>query len=42
VTVAGRVFAILTGLLGILITGLIVAVAVYVLRATMAPPTDSR
>ena len=41
VTLAGRVVAILTGLLGILITGLIVAVAVYALRETMAPPTDS-
>ena len=41
VTLAGRVFAILTGLVGILITGLIVAVAVYALRATMQPPTDS-
>jgi voltage-gated potassium channel len=41
VTLAGRVVAILTGLLGILITGLIVAVAVYALRKTMEPPTDS-
>ena len=41
VTLAGRVVAILTGLLGVLITGLIVAVAVYALRATMVPPTDS-
>ena len=41
VTLAGRVVAILTGLLGILITGLIVAVAVYALRQTMPPPTDS-
>jgi voltage-gated potassium channel len=41
VTHAGRVVAILTGLLGILITGIIVAVAVYALRATMGPPTDS-
>jgi voltage-gated potassium channel len=40
-TLAGRVVAILTGLVGILITGLIVAVAVYALRETMAPPTDS-
>jgi len=40
VTLAGRLFAILTGLVGILITGLIVAVAVYALRATMQPPTD--
>jgi len=41
VTLAGRVVAVLTGLLGILITGLIVAVAVYALRETMEPPTDS-
>ena len=41
VTHAGRVMAILTGLVGILVTGLIVAVAVYALRQTMASPTDS-
>jgi voltage-gated potassium channel len=41
VTIGGRVIAILTGLLGILITGLIVAVAVYALKETMKPPTDS-
>ena len=41
VTLAGRVVAILTGLIGILITGLIVAVAVYAVRETMTPPTDS-
>jgi voltage-gated potassium channel len=41
VTLAGRVVAILTGLLGILITGLIVAVAVYAVRETMEHPTDS-
>lgn len=41
VTLAGRVVAILTGLIGILITGLIVAVAVYALRTTMALPKDS-
>jgi voltage-gated potassium channel len=41
VTLAGRVVAILTGLIGILITGLIAAVAVHALRATMTPPTDS-
>ncbi len=35
VTLGGRVIAVLTGLLGILITGLIVAVAVYALRKTM-------
>ena len=41
VTTAGRLVAILIGLLGILITGLIVAVAVYALREAMPPPTDS-
>jgi voltage-gated potassium channel len=41
VTLAGRVVAILTGLVGILITGLIVAVAVYAVRETMEHPTDS-
>jgi voltage-gated potassium channel len=41
VTLAGRVVAILTGLLGILITGLVVAVAVYAVRETMEHPTDS-
>jgi fructose-specific phosphotransferase system IIC component len=41
VTLAGRVVAILAGFLGILITGLIIAVAVYALRKTMEPPTDS-
>jgi hypothetical protein len=35
VTPMGRVFAILTGLQGLLITGLIVAVAVFALRKTM-------
>jgi voltage-gated potassium channel len=40
-TTGGRVIAILTGLLGILITGLIVAIAVYALKETMKPPTDS-
>jgi hydroxylamine reductase (hybrid-cluster protein) len=42
VTLGGRVVAVLTGLLGILITGLIVAVAVYALRETMKPPADHR
>jgi voltage-gated potassium channel len=41
VTLAGRVIAILTGLLGMLITGLIIAVAVYALRKTMEHSTDS-
>ena len=42
VTLAGRVIAILTGVLGIFITGLIVAVAVYALRITMAAQEDSK
>jgi voltage-gated potassium channel len=41
VTIIGRVVAILTGLQGILITGLVTAVAVFALRKTMEPPTDS-
>jgi voltage-gated potassium channel len=41
VTIGGRVIAILTGLLGILITGLVVAVAVYALKEAMKPPPDS-
>ena len=41
VTIGGRVISILTGLLGILITGLVVAIAVYALKKTMKPPTDS-
>jgi voltage-gated potassium channel len=41
VTPTGRVVAILTGLLGILITGLIVAVAVYAVRETMEQQTNS-
>ena len=41
VTLAGRVVAILTGLVGILITGLIVAVAVYAVRETMGTSEDS-
>jgi voltage-gated potassium channel len=41
VTLAGRVIAILTGLLGILITGLITAIAVFALRQTLEPPSDS-
>jgi voltage-gated potassium channel len=42
VTLMGRVVAILTGLLGILITGLTTAVAVFALRKTMEHPTDSK
>ena len=41
VTLMGRVIAILTGLLGVLITGLIIAVAVFALRKSMEDPTDS-
>ena len=41
VTHAGRVIAVLIGFVGILMTGLIAAVAVYALRATMPPPADS-
>jgi uncharacterized membrane protein len=40
VTHVGRVFAVLTGFVGILMTGLIAAVAVYALRETMKRPTD--
>ena len=39
VTPMGRVVAVLTGLLGMLMTGLIVAVAVFAVRKTMEPPT---
>ena len=41
VTLIGRMVAILTGLLGILSTGLITAVAVFALRKAMEHPTDS-
>jgi hypothetical protein len=34
-TSAGRIFAVLTGLVGVLITGLVVAAAVYSLRQTL-------
>ena len=40
VTPVGRVVAILTGALGILITGLVTAVAVYALRETMKTPAE--
>ena len=40
VTPAGRVFAVLTGFVGVLITGLVAAVAVYALKETMKHPTD--
>ena len=42
VTLMGRVVAILTGLQGMLITGLITAVAVYALRQSVEHPTDSK
>ncbi len=41
VTLIGRVVAIVTGLLGVLITGLIIAIAVFALRKSMEHPTDS-
>lgn len=41
VTAIGRIIAILAGLQGILITGLVTAVAVYALKQSMKPPTDS-
>ena len=41
VTLIGRVVAILTGLQGLIVTGLIVAVAVFALRKTMEHKTDS-
>jgi uncharacterized membrane protein len=40
VTHAGRVFAVLTGFVGILMTGLIAAIAVYALKETMKHPTE--
>jgi hypothetical protein len=40
VTPAGRVGSVLTGFIGILMTGLIAAVAVYALRETMKHPKD--
>jgi len=40
VTIGGRVVAVLTGLLGVLITGVMVAVAVYSLKETMKPSKD--
>ena len=42
VTPAGRVVAVLTGLIGILMTGLIAALAVYALKETMKHPTEDR
>ena len=41
VTPAGRVVAVLTGFIGILMTGLVAAVAVYALKETMEHPTES-
>jgi len=40
VTFIGRVVAILTGIQGMLISGLVVATAVYALRETMEHPTE--
>jgi hypothetical protein len=40
VTFIGRVVAILAGFQGMLISGLIIAVAVYALRRTMKNPTE--
>jgi hypothetical protein len=40
VTNAGRVFAVLTGFVGILMTGLIAAIAVYALRESMKHSAD--
>jgi voltage-gated potassium channel len=40
-TPGGRMISVLTGLLGILVTGLIVAIAVYALKETMKPRNDS-
>ena len=42
VTPVGRVVAVLTGLVGILMTGLIAALAVYALKETMKHPTEGR
>jgi voltage-gated potassium channel len=41
VTPIGRLVAILTGLQGLLITGLIVAVAVFAVKETMEHPPDN-
>ena len=40
VTLAGRIVAILSGFLGVLITGLVVAIAVYALKETMEHSVD--
>ena len=42
VTPAGRVVAVLTGFVGLLMTGLIAALAVYALKETMKHPTEGR
>ena len=42
VTPAGRVFAVLTGFVGILMTGLIAAIAVFALKEAMKHPTDGQ
>jgi voltage-gated potassium channel len=41
VTHMGRIIAILTGLVGLIITGLIAAIAVFALRQALEPPSDS-
>jgi voltage-gated potassium channel len=41
VTHMGRIIAILTGFVGLIITGLIAAIAVFALRQTLEPPPDS-
>ena len=41
VTLMGRVFAILTGFMGMLIIGLITAIAVFAMRNSIEHPTDS-
>jgi hypothetical protein len=41
VTIPGKAIAVLTGLLGLLTTGLITAVAVFALRKSMEPPGKS-
>ena len=41
VTHMGRIIAILAGLVGLIITGLIAAIAVFALRQAFEPPSDS-
>ena len=42
VTAGGRIVAILTGLIGILFTGIVVAVAVYAVKQTLASSIDEK